>query len=184
MVGFSIAAMSRLLRFDFDGTARFITFGTYKQCPIFADERLVSILISHLAKLRESGVRILGYVIMPDHVHLVLHPPEGVKLTRLIGQMKGRVAQEILDYWGDQLLPVPHALYSPTQDRQHTIWQRRCYDRNIRDERELRKTLDYCHANPFKAKLVADPKEWKWSSYLWYAGEQSGAPLPIDDSAW
>ena len=46
-----------------------------------------------------------------------------------------------------------------------SFWQKRYYDRNVRDAREFSIKLRYLHRNPVKRGLVSDPTEWKWSSF-------------------
>src|SRR5580704_446638 len=46
-----------------------------------------------------------------------------------------------------------------------SFWQKRYYDRNVRDAREFSNKLRYVHRNPVKRGLVDDPAEWKWSSF-------------------
>jgi hypothetical protein len=62
------------------------------------------------------------------------------------------------------------------------FWQKRSFDRNVRDAREFANVLDYIHRNPVKRKLVKCPEEWKWSSYRHYAFREVG-PVGIE-SEW
>ncbi len=80
---------------------------------------------------RRFQICIYGYVVMPEHIHLLLSEPG-------------------------------------------TFWQKRYYDRNIRDEREFKVKLRYLHRNPVKRGLVASLDEWKWSSYRHYALREVG----------
>jgi hypothetical protein len=63
-----------------------------------------------------------------------------------------------------------------------SFWQKRYYDRNVRDEHEFKVKLRYLHRNPVKRGLVQDPADWKWSSYRHYALREVG-PVEIE-SAW
>ncbi len=55
-----------------------------------------------------------------------------------------------------------------------SFWQKRYYDRNVRDEREFSMKLRYLHRNPVKRGLVTEPAEWKWSSFRHYALREVG----------
>ena len=55
-----------------------------------------------------------------------------------------------------------------------SFWQKRYYDRNVRDAREFGVKLRYLHRNPVKRGLVKDPGEWKWSSFRHYAFREIG----------
>jgi REP element-mobilizing transposase RayT len=118
----------------------------------------------------DYAVRILGYVIMPDHVHLVLDPPAGIKLGVVIGQMKARVAHTVMPALRDRLL---------RPDGHPALWERRCYDHNCRSILTVREKIIYCHNNPVRRGLVGNPGDWLWSSYRWYQGG-SNSPLDID----
>jgi putative transposase len=63
-----------------------------------------------------------------------------------------------------------------------SFWQKRYYDRNVRDEREFKVKLRYLHRNPVKRGLVKDPADWKWSSFRHYALREVG-PVEIE-SEW
>ena len=136
-----------------------------------ADEASVMTLLEHLNVLRSNhAINILGYVVMPDHVHLVLLPPEGIKLGVLIGQMKGRSAHAIIHDQTD---------IGKRPNGQPAVWQRRCYDHNCRTTEIVIEKIRYCHNNPVNRGLVDAPGDWPWSSYRWYDGDNH-CPLDID----
>jgi len=54
------------------------------------------------------------------------------------------------------------------------FWQKRYYDRNVRDEREFMEKLRYLHRNPVKAGLCELPEDWPWSSFRHYARREKG----------
>src|SRR5437667_1007317 len=60
-------------------------------------------------------------------------------------------------------------------DKPETFWQKRYYDRNVRNYREFTVKLRYLHRNPVKRGLVLKPEEWKWSSYRHYALWETGS---------
>ena len=136
-----------------------------------ADKTSVMILLDQLNTLRSSNsINVLGYVVMPDHVHLVLLPPNGTKLGVLIGQMKGRSAHAIIRARQD---------ISRRPNGQPAVWQRRCYDHNCRTPDIVIEKIRYCHNNPVNRGLVDAPGDWPWSSYRWYDGYNDTA-LEID----
>ncbi len=155
--------MPLLKHFDNLGTARFITFSCYKRHQYLAKEINIRIFLKHLKILKEDhNVKVLGYVIMPDHVHLVLLPPNGMKLGRVIGQLKGRSAKDIISLDKNVLRRL---------NGQPAVWQRRCYDHNCRTSEIVIEKIKYCHKNPVNWGLVSKSEDWKWSSYNWYQGE-------------
>jgi len=173
--------MTKLRHYDHAGTARFITFSCYSRYPVLADPTAAAVLTKHLTVMREGHqIRILGYVLMPEHVHLVLHPSDEIQLGRVIGKLKARAAQEILHLLQTGADGIPQVLtISGRGARQHAVWERRCYDHNCRTADAVREKINYCHNNPVQRGLVSDPSEWIWSSHRWYLGDRI-VPLCID----
>jgi putative transposase len=102
---------------------------------------------------------VYGYVVMPEHVHLLLNEPEQGMLADAIHLLKLSFAKRV-PWLGDSHSGV--------------FWQKRYHDRNVRDEREFAKKLRYLHRNPVKRGLVKQPGEWKWSSFRKYALREVG----------
>jgi len=163
--------MPRLRHYDNLGTARFITFSCYGKYPYLAKEDCIQRLLEQMKSLRtDYAIKILGYVIMPDHVHLVLDPPTGLRLGVVIGQMKARAAHAIIPTLRE---------YLARPDGHIALWERRCYDHNCRSPLAVTEKIVYCHHNPVRRGLVDIPGDWLWSSYGWYRGD-SNPPLEID----
>jgi putative transposase len=102
---------------------------------------------------------------MPEHVHLVLLPPWGLKLGEAIGHFKSWSSRRILND------PEFKAAVQYRNDGRRALWQRRCYDHNCRTFEAVRQKIEYCHKNPVTRGLVDHPSEWPWSSYNWYRGK-------------
>jgi putative transposase len=159
-----------LKHYDHDGNARFVTFCTHARLPILTNNRFRYAVVDAIRQVRkDSELRLNGYVIMPEHVHLVLIPPNNVKLGPVIGEIKRVSAKKILE----QLRASNSNLLKKLQvkrDRQGPIalWQRRCYDHNCRTEAEMWKAVRYCDDNPVSRGLASKPEHWVWSSYGWY----------------
>jgi len=54
------------------------------------------------------------------------------------------------------------------------FWQKRYYDRNVRNEHEFKEKLRYLHRNPVKRGLCERPQDWKWSSFRHYVLREKG----------
>lgn len=106
---------------------------------------------------------------MPEHVHLVLHPPDTIKLGPVVGELKSKYASMIIS---QRLLRLPENCCITKNGRERqAFWQPRCYDHNCRTQETVIEKIRYCHNNPVIRGLVAEPGLWCWSSYNWYEGK-------------
>jgi putative transposase len=162
--------MTKLRHHDDWGTVRFVTFSCYRRLPSLNHPRIKEILAEDVDRARDKHrFKLIGYVFMPEHVHLVLFPPDDMKLGLVIGEIKSRSAKR---YFGaTQIVAEGHV---------RVYWQRRCYDHNCRNVEAVREKIRYCHRNPVTRGLVSDPSEWYWSSYNWYRGSRD-VPLQMDE---
>ncbi|RJP77283.1 MAG: transposase [Candidatus Zixiibacteriota bacterium] len=160
--------MPILRHYDDMGTVRFVTFSCYRRLPDLNHPSAKPILIEEIANARNKhGFLLFGYVLMPEHVHLVLLPPARMKLGSVIGEIKSHSARRFFSSTGSR------------PDTVNVFWQKRCYDHNCRNLESVWEKINYCHNNPVKRGLVCNPSEWQWSSYNWYRGERD-VPLIMD----
>ena len=103
------------------------------------------------------GFYVAGYVVMPEHVHLLISEPERGTLALCLQMLKQVVSRK---------LGVPHGM--------EPFWQPRYYDFSVRSERKLIEKLRYIHRNPVKRGLVASPDDWAWSSFPQYVTDEYG----------
>lgn len=161
--------MPKLRHYDCEGTARFVTFSCYRQQPYLLIPNARELLAIHIDAARDKfKFKLLGYVLMPEHVHLVIFPPDGTKLGLLIREIKSKMAREYF------------AMKMSDTAGKNVFWQKRCYDHNCRSVESIREKIDYCHKNPVKRGLVLEPRDYEWSSFNWYAGKRD-VPLMIDE---
>ncbi len=165
--------MSRFHHYDNLNTARFITFSTYRRLPLLTDPTRIQVLLQNIDMTREKhSFRLLGYVVMPEHVHLVIHPQLDTKVGLLVREIKSRTARKI---FAKEPAPVDGA--------RRVFWTRRCYDHNCRTPEAVVEKIRYCHNNPVKRGLVRSPGDWPWSSWGDYHGESQGAVV-VDTEDW
>ncbi len=168
-----------LTRFQNSGQSDFVTFCCYHCRPLFTTDESRRIFESALERVRRSfRLHVYGYVVMPEHVHLLLSEPqpEGGPLKPGFG-LSGDV------HWlsKTQQHTLADALKSLKQgvsrrligDAEH-FWQKRYYDFNIRNYPQFVEKLRYIHRNPVKAGLCDRPEDWQWSSFRHYATGAEG----------
>jgi len=148
--------MPRLRHYDHLGTARAINFSCYRRLRLLRDERDIKIVLEEIDKVRiRHGFALLGYVIMPNHVHMIIYPPDAIELGPIIGQIKSRSGRRILESWEAVRHPGLSQLRIEREGRRrYAFWQRRCYDHNCRTPEAVREKIAYCHSNPVRAGLV------------------------------
>jgi putative transposase len=166
----------RRVRCNEQGSPRELTFSCYKQFQFLARERTREWFRDALEKARaEFGFQLWAYVIMPEHVHLLVNPGVGVdddQVSRFLQSLKEPVARKAVAYLKHA---SPKWLERTTvregQRVRHRFWQPGGgYDRNVLSTEALRAMIDYIHANPVRRGLVSHAEDWEWSSARWFAG--------------
>ena len=117
----------KLRHYDHDGRARFITICTHNRLPLLTNNRFRRIIVTAIANMRVAhDLKLLAYVVMPEHVHLVVVPPLGLHLGLVIGEMKRESAKEILHHLRTSRSRLLEKLTVTRGGHQRvTIWQRR-----------------------------------------------------------
>jgi putative transposase len=102
------------------------------------------------------GFVIAGYVLMPEHVHLLVGEPHRASLPVALQVLKQLTSRKL----------------KPRGEPQ--FWQRRYYDFNIHNPEKRVEKLRYMHRNPVQRGLVSKPEDWAWSSFRHYAAGEAG----------
>jgi putative transposase len=170
--------MPKLRHYDHLNTACFVTFSCCHRHKLFISPTVIELFLDTLKAIRrERALRIFGYVVMPEQVHLILHPPDSLKLGSVIAELKSKSASRII---AESLIELPcDCRIMKSGHERRAFWQPRRYDHNCRTPDTAIEKINYCHTNPVKRGLVAEPAQWRWSSYNWYAG-MSDVPLEMD----
>jgi putative transposase len=161
--------MPKQLKRYYGGTdLHFITFSCYRRQPYLQSSSRKSLFLEIVETVRQRyRFAVIGYVVMPEHVHLLLGEPEISDLSIVIQVLKQTVSRRV------SLLG---------EGSVESFWQRRFYDFNVFTERKRAEKLRYMHRNPVARGLVEKPEQWQWSSFRHYA---SGDPAPVEiDSSW
>ena len=170
--------MPKLHHYDNLNTARFVTFCCYHRQKLLTAPSVIETFLEALSNARDiHKFRLLGYVIMPEHVHLVIHPQMETKLGPLIGEIKSKSAAKIIT---GNVISLPDICLKIVDGKQkYSFWQPRCYDHNCRTPETVLEKINYCHNNPVRQGLATEPGDWRWSSYNWYVGKKDVA-IEID----
>jgi putative transposase len=157
------------------GDLHFVTFSCYRRRPLLGTRRARDRFVQVLDEIRSRhAFRLIGYVVMPEHVHLLLSEPSKGTPSKALQVLKQKVSRA-LRRKGKKSIPGQLTLpFSQPRKEAAAFWQRRFYDFNVWSAKKLREKLEYMHANPVKRKLVVHPKDWPWSSWSHYAKSEKG----------
>lgn len=132
---------------------------------------------------RHLDFEIWVYVIMPEHVHLLIYPNDpDYEVRRILAALKRPVsiaARDHLIATNQRAWLTKLSVVYPSR-RVFRFWQPGGgYDRNVFKKYKLRQIVDYVHANPVRRGLVETSTEWRWSSAGFWEGK-SNVPIRMD----
>jgi putative transposase len=140
-----------LKRFQEAETLHFITFSCFNRLPFLESPRPKEMIEATLEQTRaRHQARIYAYVLMPEHIHLLINEPPSILVAQFLKALKQITSRKLKG------------------NRRH-FWLPRYYDSNIRGEVERSEVIRYIHRNPVKRGLVASPGDYRWSSFIHYA---------------
>ena len=141
-----------LKRYQQQRCLHFITFSCYRRQKFLASQQAREIFERELERVRRwYGFWVSGYVVMPEHIHLLISEPERTELAVAIQMLKQITSRKL------------------GRRDQPRFWQVRYYDFSVWSEKKHVEKLRYMHRNPVRRGLAARPEDWKWSSFLQWA---------------
>ena len=162
------------------GDLHFVAFSCYRRRPFLGRGRARDRFVKILDEVRSRHkFRVLGYVVMPEHVHLLLSEPEQGSPSKVLQVLKQKVSRALRGRTKSSSDQLSLPLSAQGLEAKH-FWQRRFYDFNVWSEKKVCEKLNYMHRNPVDRKLVVHPKDWPWSSWSHYAKGEAGL-LRIDN---
>lgn len=183
-----------LPKFDDNSYAHFVTTRTHENRPYFRNDEYTDILLEEVRFYSEEyGFDVLGWVIMPEHLHLLLwwdkEEKPGLSISKIMQSIKSGSARRIIDLTkskgleqvlqptrGEGRLQATQKDFAVSKSHKrnlkYRIWQPGFYDFNVHSEKKLLEKLNYMHNNPVKAGLTLSPADYRWSSYRKYFKEK------------
>jgi putative transposase len=164
-----------LRRYYGRGDLHFVTFSCYRRRPLLGTPRARDRFVKILNEVRSRfAFRLIGYVVMPEHVHLLISEPKTANPSKALQVLKQKVSSALR----------PQPTKSSTEANSHRLggsgahelhfWLRRFYDFNVWSSQKVREKLEDMHANPVKRELVEHPRDWPWSSWSHYENGEEG----------
>jgi putative transposase len=166
---------AKLVRHYGRGHLHFITFSCYRRLRLLNSVRARNLFVNILGEVRDRyGFSLVGYVVMPEHVHLLISEPVRGTPSTVIQVLKQRVSRKLRRRRRVPAAQLEFHFEKDDSDLPIRLWQRRFYDFNVWSLKKKVEKLHYMHMNPLKRKLVAHPRDWPWSSFSFYARKDSG----------
>ncbi len=171
------------------GHLHFLTFSCYRRLPLLGTKHARNLFVHALGKIRERyRFSLVGYVVMPEHVHLLISETAECTPSLILKVLKQRVSRDLRRR--RRRAPAGQLRFAfstgddPTRkfdvwDTLPRFWQPRFYDFNVWSAKKRKEKLEYMHRSPISRKLVQHPKDWPWSSWSFYAKGEEGL-IPID----
>jgi putative transposase len=141
------------IRYHNSGKSHFITFSCHQRRPLLntPESRRAFELVLERAR-HWYGFFISGYVVMPEHIHILISEPERKSLSVALQMLKQTVARQLRTPGGAE-----------------HFWQPRYYDFDVWSSEKHIEKLRYIHQNPVERGLATCPEDWEWSSFRHYA---------------
>lgn len=162
------------------GALHFVTGSLFHRAPVFTEEGCCLAFLDICASLREEWpCKLIAYVLMPDHIHLILNPADG-RIKELVAALKSLSSKRIIETAHE----VSFLRTKVDDDGSvHQVWQEGFKDFPLWSSWMIWQKINYIHANPVKAKLVTSAKDFRWSSFrAFYFGQSE--PLAVDQDWW
>ena len=158
------------------GHLHFITCSCSRRSPLLSSAGSRDLFVQILGEVRDRyGFALVGYVVMPKHIHLLMSEPKTGTPSTVLQVLKQRVSRESRHRPRRGASAATVSLRSAGTDQSVSqFWQSRFYDFNVWSQKQIVEKLQYMHLNPVKRGLVSHPRDWAWSSFRFYENEGSG----------
>ena len=155
------------------GDLHYITCSCYRRRAFLNSAHRRDLFLNIFEQVRyKYEFAVIGYVVMPEHFHLLISEPEESGVSTVMQVLKQRIAQQCLSKLRKDINGVEDGDLP-------AFWYLRSYDFNVFTEKKVVEKLRYIHRNPVKRGLVESPEQWIWSSYRYYLLGEEG-PVKIE----
>jgi putative transposase len=164
----------KVKHYDLPGDAHYLTFSCYRGLALLSKDRTRQWFVDGLAQAREKHhFDLWAWVIMPEHVHLLICPRElTYRMETILPSIKKPVSHRAIRFLREHAPEFLEKLTVRNRNRTYRhFWQAGPgYDANLHELESIHKAIDYIHNNPVRRGLVAHAADWPWSSARDWAG--------------
>ena len=163
----------------------FVTFTIKDWLPVFQDPKAIQIISESLRFcILEKCLRIHAYVIMKEHIHLIVFDAnfDNLRLQKTLGSFRKFTGKKLADYLDENYAnSLPSAIRSQIiNDRARQVWQRGWHVESLASEKFLQQKVNYVHENPVRKGFVQLPEDWDYSSAgYWVNGREGSTPVVL-----
>lgn len=158
------------------GALHFVTGNVIKRLPIFRKEIACRAFLEEFQDLKiKRECKLIAFVIMPDHIHLIINPRDG-KIREWIGALKSLSAKRLVEIMSKGLFAK--------NSSENQVWQESFKALPLWSNWMIWQKINYIHNNPLKAGLVDSVRNYKWTSFRAFYLEEPDPLLQIDKDWW
>ncbi|HEX8993421.1 MAG TPA: hypothetical protein VF784_17205 [Anaerolineales bacterium] len=167
----------------------FVTFTVVDWLPVFISEEPCKIVTDSLNFcIANKSLRVSSYVLMPNHLHMILFDAEfdPERLKRTLDDCRKFTGRKLADHCAEHM----PACYTETfqqhagDDRERRFWQPSKHPVGIFTEKFWMQKMDYVHANPCRKGLVRLPEDWRFSSAAFWLRTREENDVRLAEAAW
>ena len=158
------------------GALHYVTGNCINRLPVFTETECCEIFLRELKQLNaEWPSKLITYVLMPDHFHLISNPCDGC-IIEFCRDLKSKAAKAIVK--ATQQFEFPY-----TEEEGYQVWQESFKAKPLWSGWMINQKINYIHANSVKGKLVKSARDYYWSGFRSFYCQGDG-PLPVDHDWW
>ena len=166
----------RIKHYDEPGDFHELTFSCYRRWKLLTNDPWRVFLANAIDEaFVAENCRLVAFVFMPEHVHLLMYPADGTvdeeRVSRLVAAVKRPCSVQVKEKLVEAGSPLLDRLTVQERPGKEAFrfWQEGPgYDRNLKTEDAVCASIDYLHMNPVRRGLCKTPSDWRWSSVRWY----------------
>jgi putative transposase len=167
-------------RYDGAGHLHYITCSCYQRRPFLGTPARRNLFLKILERVRSRyQFVVVGYVVMPEHFHVLISEPEHRDPSVVMQVVKQEFAKKVLRALRSRTKPLQSRLWAEALEQSH-VWQARFCNFDVWSKGKRIEKLRYMHRNPVKRGVVLEPEQWGWSSFRHYAWAKPG-PVVVNE---
>src|ERR1044072_5757857 len=142
------------------GALHYVTGNALDRRNIFTHQKNCQSFLEECQKLKsERESKLIAFVLMPDHFHLIVNPRDG-KIREWTGALKSLTARRLLG------ISSPERFLKPNSDEfERQVWQESFKAMPLWSNWMIWQKINYIHANPVRARLAESAGEYRWTSF-------------------